>query len=147
MSWSSCPPCPVQANLFGRYAQIVLPNLPCTSYPVPVILYQMSCPDCPVMAVLPQCSPFRLSRPRCPVLVVMFWQSCSLFPVITVLSRLPYPAVHLGFPVYSNLSCQSILVSSSSVPNALYLLSCSDLPVLYLLSRTPCPSYPVHAVL
>jgi hypothetical protein len=135
MFWPSCTLCPVQANLLGRPAQT---GLPCTSYPVPDVLSRLSCHGCPA-TVLP--------LPVVPS--PLFCLSGHVLAVLSTLtlSRLPYPAVHPGFPVYSKLSCQSILFSSSSVPTALYLLSCSDRHVLYHLSRTPCPGYPVHAVL
>jgi hypothetical protein len=136
-----------------------------------VVLSQMSCPD-----FLPWLSclvfPFLLC-PSCLIRDVVFWPSCSLFPVPCVLTWLSFrescPAI------LSQLSCRALfplchvltVVFSSSCPHCpveadlsgmtcqaeLYRLSCSGCPVPVVVSRIWCPvrlnchGYPAKVVL
>ncbi len=69
----------------------------------------------------------------CLVRAVLFWQSCPLFPILDVLSRLFYgsPVCCPVLAVVSQLSCLSNLVSDSTDAAALSLLSCPALSSLF----------------
>jgi hypothetical protein len=75
MFWPSESLCPVQ-DLSARPVQTVMSWLYCSSCPVPVlprVPYWLSCPICPVLAVM--------FCPSSSVLAIRFCLSCSLWPV------------------------------------------------------------------
>ncbi len=100
----SCLCCPVLAVLY---------RLTCLGWP-----FRLTCPRFSVLPVLSQISspsylstvvPSRLSCPRCPILAVMFWPSCPLFPILyypDCLLRLsfPYFTLQLFFPIWQLVS-------------------------------------------
>ncbi len=140
----SCHPVSAAPSLFKLTAVLpVLSRLTCPDLaqlslecPVPAVL---SWPLLPanllhlVMSVLP-----RLSYLSCPVHAVMFWLSCSLFPVpaVLLLSFSPTVLPWLSGPSYPVLAFKFRL---SCLP-VLSFLSFSDHPVLSILSQIGSPT-------
>jgi hypothetical protein len=132
--------------LFRLFSLAVLPWFSCPGYPVPVVLVlanlsSLSCPaglsDWPVQTGL-----FQLSCPGCPVMAVLSWLSCHGCPPTVVLSQLPCPCCHL-----------LAILSWLFYPVSPLLLSCPGGPVLVFLSPCPVlsltssPSGPVPSIL
>jgi hypothetical protein len=101
---------PLRSVLFRLMWPAHLPDRPVPAF-VWVVLSQLSCPGCPVMA---SCQGYPVSAVLSQLFcAVMFWLSCNLFPVVAVLPLLPTP---LSSPaVLSWLSCPGC-----PVPDALY---------------------------
>ncbi len=152
MSWPSCSLCPVQVACQADLSCLCWPiQADLSGRPVlfshPLIMSQISCLECTVMAVLPLVVLPRLLFPSCSVLAVMFWPSFTLFPVLPVPSRLFYLAAlyrlsWLAFSVPVVLpSCSFPAVLSLHFCPQLFcpLLSCHRWYVLIVLSFTLCP--------
>jgi hypothetical protein len=97
---------PVQADLSRLTCEVVVYWLSCPGCPVPAVLSRLSCPCCPSSPVLTvltsvSCADYRLLS----VLAVLSRLSCPDCPVPTVLSRLFYS----GCPAPAVLSCPDIL--------------------------------------
>jgi hypothetical protein len=109
MSWPSCPLCSVLVDLSRLICQTDLSRLTSPGSPVPfftaVVMSQMSCPDCSVLAAQP-----RLSRPSCPMPAALSLLSYSGLSFLFCL----YPPDH-----HLWLSC------SNRVPIVLTLRSCT----------------------
>ncbi len=171
ISRQSCPLCPFQAHLSGWPVQTALSRLSCpavlSEWSWPRYSFwtaRMSHSACPVLAVLSllscfgrsvlfptlavlsplsaQAAPSWLSRCGFPVLAVMFSQSCPLFPILNVLSRLSCLAT------LPRLACPAVLFWLSCpgcpVPAVLCYLSCSfTLVPSSPVSTSPVPSSPI----
>jgi hypothetical protein len=116
MPWLSC-----QGYLSSRLVQSDMPRLSCLSYLVPDVL---SCPSCPVPAVLSQ-----LSCSSCPAQAILSTAVLKplLFPSSPVLSALP------GSPHQADLS-------DGLVQKVLSWLSCLSCPVRVVLSKISNPN-------
>ncbi len=130
-----CLEAPVQADLSGRSVQTDLFGLSCPIVKA-IAKCKMSCSNLTVMTVLPAGLSGLSCLSQLPCTSVMFWPSCSLFPVLSIPSRLFCP----GFPanaVWLQHTCPQL-----SSPHCLccYVLIC---PVLSVLFHTPCPRCPV----
>jgi hypothetical protein len=86
----SCLSCPLLAVIFSPFCLCFLSWLYCpvclSEFPVPVLLSRLSCPACPVLAVLSRLVLSKLSYTSCPA-----WLSCPGHPVLAVLTLLPCP--------------------------------------------------------
>ncbi len=114
----------------------------CHNYPIPAVIFKLSCPRPPVtvvLALLPV-PPFCPWRHVMAVLSSRVWLYYSDHPLQMLSSSYPVPAVMFQLS-------STTLVPSSFVSAVLFWLSCSDCLVLSILSRLSCPGCPFLAVL
>jgi hypothetical protein len=111
----------------------------CFECPVPNVLSEWSYPRCPLSTarVVPSrlSYPGWLSCPSCPVLAVIFWPFCFVSSLYSTI-----PSVFSDFPVPAFLfwlSCPSCLV-----PAVLPQLSYTSCPIPAVLSSLSCPGLP-----
>ncbi len=128
-----------ERDLSGRHVRASQSRLPCSSCPVPDVLFRLSRHGCPATFILSQ-----LPRPSCPVFAIKFLTSCPLSPVLDILSFLSSLVV---LSQLSILSCPA-LAFLFPVAAVLSLLLWPSCPVLYVpsmltfeadLSRLTCP--------
>jgi hypothetical protein len=117
---STRPVGPIPENVSDSAVISVQPR-----FPIPVVLSQMSCSCCHVLAVLPF-----LSCPACTILTIfshcLLPLSCPSCPVQAFPSQLSFPSVlsQLSFP---NVLSHSVVLSHLSFPQLLF----SILPELF----------------